>query len=70
VSLAVAAGSLSTRGGWPGTGGAAPCPVAGAETRRLHELSIEVLTSYELAEIVRVSEGYDLGADDRTVIRA
>jgi len=34
-----------------------------AKTRRLHELSIEVLTSYELAEIARVGEGYDLGLD-------
>jgi ureidoacrylate peracid hydrolase len=32
-----------------------------AKTRRLHELSLEVLTSYELAEIARVSAGYDLG---------
>jgi ureidoacrylate peracid hydrolase len=41
-----------------------------AKTRRLHELSIEVLTSYELAEIARVSEGYDLGTNRRTAIRA
>ena len=34
-----------------------------AKTRRLHELSIEVLTSYALAEIARVGEGYDLGMD-------
>jgi hypothetical protein len=34
-----------------------------AKTRRLHELSIEVLTSYQLAEIARISEGYDLGLD-------
>ena len=33
-----------------------------AKTRRLHDLSIEVLTSYELAEIARVSEGYDCGS--------
>ena len=26
------------------------------KTRRLHELSIEVLTSYELADIARISE--------------
>ena len=32
-----------------------------ARTRRLHELSLEVLTSYELAEIARIGEGYDLG---------
>ena len=38
--------------------------------RRLHELSIEVLTSYELAEIARISEGHDLSLDDRTPIRA
>jgi ureidoacrylate peracid hydrolase len=30
-----------------------------AKTRRLHELSIEVLTSYELAEMASVTEGYD-----------
>jgi hypothetical protein len=41
-----------------------------AKTRRLHELSIEVLTSYELAKIARVGEGYDLGLDYRTPIRA
>ena len=32
-----------------------------AKTRRLHELSLEVLTSYELAELAWISEGYDLG---------
>jgi len=32
-----------------------------AKTRRLHELSLEVLASYELAEIVQVGQGYDLG---------
>jgi hypothetical protein len=32
-----------------------------AKTRRLHELSIEVLISYELAEIARISDGYDVG---------
>ena len=41
-----------------------------AKTRRLHELSIEVLTSYELADIVRISEGYDVGLDLRTPVRA
>jgi nicotinamidase-related amidase len=41
-----------------------------AKTRRLHELSIEVLTSYELADIARISEGFDLGLDLRTPIRA
>ena len=34
-----------------------------AKTRRLHELSIEVLTSYELAGIANISEGYDIGLD-------
>ena len=34
-----------------------------AKTRRLHELSIEVLTSYELAAIASISEGYDVGLD-------
>jgi ureidoacrylate peracid hydrolase len=32
-----------------------------AKTRRLHELSIEVLSSYELAEIVCVADGFDVG---------
>jgi ureidoacrylate peracid hydrolase len=36
-----------------------------AKTRRLHELSIEVLRSYELAEIVRVGDGFDVGELDR-----
>ena len=34
-----------------------------AKTRRLHELSIEVLTSYELAEMASISDGYDVGLD-------
>jgi len=33
-----------------------------AKTRRLHELSLEVLSSYQLADIVSVTEGYDVGA--------
>jgi ureidoacrylate peracid hydrolase len=33
-----------------------------ATTRRLHELSIEVLTSYALADIASIGEGYDVGA--------
>ena len=32
-----------------------------AKTRRLHDLSVEVLTSYELAEIARIGAGYDVG---------
>jgi nicotinamidase-related amidase len=32
-----------------------------ANTRRLHELSIEVLSSYEIAEIVSISRGFDAG---------
>lgn len=32
-----------------------------AKTRRLHELSIEVLSSYELAKIVRIADGFDAG---------
>jgi nicotinamidase-related amidase len=32
-----------------------------AKTRRLHELSIEVLRAYELAEIVRIEDGFDVG---------
>jgi hypothetical protein len=39
------------------------------KTRRLHELSIEVLTSYELAEIASIGEGYDIGLD-RTPVSA
>ena len=31
-----------------------------AKTRRLHELSVEVLRSYELAERVRVADGFDV----------
>ncbi len=33
-----------------------------AKTRRLHELSIEVLTSYALADIASITEGFDVGA--------
>ena len=33
-----------------------------AKTRRLHELSIEVLTSYQLAEIASITEGFDIAA--------
>jgi nicotinamidase-related amidase len=33
-----------------------------AKTRRLHELSIEVLSSYALADIASVTDGYDVGA--------
>ena len=32
-----------------------------AKTRRLHELAIEVLSSYELADIVSVTDGFDAG---------
>jgi nicotinamidase-related amidase len=32
-----------------------------AKTTRLHELSIEVLRSYELAKIERVADGFDVG---------
>lgn len=32
-----------------------------ANTRRLHELSIEVLSSYEIAEIVGIGRGFDAG---------
>jgi nicotinamidase-related amidase len=32
------------------------------KTRRLHELSLEVLSSYQLADIASVTEGYDAGA--------
>jgi ureidoacrylate peracid hydrolase len=33
-----------------------------AATRRLHELSVEVLSAYQLAEMASISEGYDVGA--------
>jgi ureidoacrylate peracid hydrolase len=33
-----------------------------AKSRRLHELSIEVLSSYELAEIASVTAGFDAGS--------
>jgi nicotinamidase-related amidase len=33
-----------------------------AKTRRLHDLSVEVLSSYELAEIANVTDGFDAGA--------
>jgi nicotinamidase-related amidase len=36
-----------------------------AKTRRLHELSLEVLASYELAGIARIGEGYDVGLRPR-----
>lgn len=35
-----------------------------AKTRRLHELSVEVLSSYEIAEIVAVGRGFDAGDPD------
>jgi nicotinamidase-related amidase len=33
-----------------------------AKTRRLHELSLEVLSSYQLADLASITEGYDVGA--------
>jgi ureidoacrylate peracid hydrolase len=33
-----------------------------AATRRLHELSVEVLSSYQLAEIASITDGFDVGA--------
>ena len=33
-----------------------------AATRRLHELSVEVLAAYRLAEIASITEGFDVGA--------
>lgn len=35
-----------------------------AKTQRLHELSIEVLSSYDIARIVSLSEGFDAGRPD------
>ena len=40
-----------------------------AKTRRLHELSIEVLSSYELAEIASVTDGFDAGHPETTAGR-
>ena len=33
-----------------------------AKTRRLHDLSIEVLSAYELAEIANITDGFNVGA--------
>jgi ureidoacrylate peracid hydrolase len=33
-----------------------------AQTRRLHELSLEVLSAYRLAQMERVTAGFDVGA--------
>ena len=33
-----------------------------AATRRLHDLSVEVLSSYQLAEIASIADGFDVGA--------
>jgi ureidoacrylate peracid hydrolase len=33
-----------------------------AKTRRLHELSLEVLSAYALADIASITEGFDVGA--------
>jgi hypothetical protein len=38
----------------------ADCCAAG--TRRLHELSVEVLSAYRLAEIASITAGFDVGA--------
>ena len=35
-----------------------------AKTRRLHELALEVLSSYELAEIASIGRGFDAGNPD------
>jgi len=35
-----------------------------AKTRRLHELSIEVLSSYDIADIVSIGSGFDAGRPD------
>jgi len=40
-----------------------------AKTHRLHELSIEVLSSYELAEIASVTNGFDAGHPETTAGR-
>jgi nicotinamidase-related amidase len=41
-----------------------------AQTRRLHELSVEVLTAYRLAEIARVTEGFDVGVSAAVPVSA
>jgi len=38
-----------------------------AKTRRLHELSLEVLSSYQLAEIARITDGFDVGITAPTI---
>jgi hypothetical protein len=40
-----------------------------AKTRRLHELAVEVLSSYELAEIASIGRGFDAGNPDATAGR-
>src|ERR1700761_8382516 len=40
-----------------------------AKTRRLHELAIEVLSSYELAQIASVTDGFDAGSPEATAGR-
>jgi nicotinamidase-related amidase len=41
-----------------------------ATTRRLHELSLEVLTSYALAAVANIGEGFDVGGPVRTPVPA
>jgi len=38
-----------------------------AQTRRLHELSVEVLTAYRLAKVARVTDGFDVGVSAAAV---
>jgi ureidoacrylate peracid hydrolase len=33
-----------------------------AKTRRLHELSLEVLTAYQLAQVESITAGFEIGA--------
>ncbi|MBO0820532.1 MAG: cysteine hydrolase [Nocardiopsaceae bacterium] len=40
-----------------------------AKTRRLHELSIEVLSSYDIARIASLRDGFDAGHPDGVVAR-
>ena len=51
-------GPVGVHAGLPGDPARDCCA---AKTRRLHDLSVEVLTSYELAEIARIGDGYDVG---------
>ena len=50
------------RSGADGGPGATVGHCCAAQTRRLHELSVEVLSSYRLARIESITAGFDLAA--------